>query len=173
MGELPRGYLNTEQAAAVLGLSARTLESYRVKGGGPPYLKCCNRIRYLLSDLDRWAVESRRRTTSGGKDARSGRRRKARRTGGARGKAAAPVVEGWLSAGDLAAILGINLRTLFRCRRLGLGPAFEMVDGEVRYPLSEVERWFASGRRTSTREPGGDTPGASPDASPDTGEDDR
>ena len=173
MGEAPRSYLDTQQAAAVLGLSQRTLESYRVKGGGPPYLKCCNRIRYLRSDLDRWAVESRRRTTSGGKDARRGDARKARPLSGAPGGAVAPADEDWLSAGDLAALLGVNLRTLMRYRALGRGPGFETVDGEVRYARAEVERWLERGRRSSTRDAGGNSSAAPSDTSPDTGEDDR
>ena len=64
MGETPTYYLSTPQAAAVLGLSPRTLESYRVTGGGPPFLTYCNRVHYLRSDLDAWAVSGRRRSTS-------------------------------------------------------------------------------------------------------------
>ena len=41
MGEEPTRYLSTPQAAALLGLSHRTLERYRVTGGGPPFLRYC------------------------------------------------------------------------------------------------------------------------------------
>ena len=51
MGEEPICYLDTTQAAALLGLSPRTLEHYRVAGGGPPFLTYCNRIHYLHADL--------------------------------------------------------------------------------------------------------------------------
>ena len=64
LGGEPDCYLDTRQAAAVLGLSARTLEGYRVTGGGPPFLTYCNRIHYLRADLYDWVAESRRRSTS-------------------------------------------------------------------------------------------------------------
>ena len=57
-------YMTTPQAAAYLGLSPRTLESYRCRGGGPPYYVLGSVVRYLLSDLVRWASARRRRSTS-------------------------------------------------------------------------------------------------------------
>lgn len=60
--------LDTEQAAAVLGLKRRTLELQRQQGFGPPQIRVSSRtIRYLESDLRDW-LESRRRvsTTDGG-----------------------------------------------------------------------------------------------------------
>ena len=56
--------LTTEQAAAHLGLSPRTLERYRVRGGGPPFVSYCNRVHYLRDDLDTWVDERRRLSTS-------------------------------------------------------------------------------------------------------------
>ena len=58
------GYITTAQAAAYLGLSPRTLESYRCRGGGPPYYDLGGVVRYLLSDLVKWASARRRRSTS-------------------------------------------------------------------------------------------------------------
>lgn len=56
--------MNQTQAAAVLGLSPRTLEDYRWKGGGPSYLQLSrNCIRYRHSDLMAWA-EGRRRSST-------------------------------------------------------------------------------------------------------------
>ena len=60
----PTCYLNTRQAAEILGLSPRTLETYRVTGGGPPFLTYCNRVHYLRSDLDAWAIAGRRGSTT-------------------------------------------------------------------------------------------------------------
>ena len=57
-------YLNTREAAAVLGLSARTLDRYRVSGDGPVFLKLGGRVRYLREDLDEWVRSRRRRSTS-------------------------------------------------------------------------------------------------------------
>lgn len=52
-------YLDTREAAAYLGLSPRTLENLRWKGGGPAFLKPGGRkkgaVRYTLADLDAWA----------------------------------------------------------------------------------------------------------------------
>ena len=63
MNETTR-YMTTPQAAAYLGLSPRTLESYRCRGGGPPFHVFGSVVRYLLSDLVRWASARRRHSTS-------------------------------------------------------------------------------------------------------------
>ena len=55
--------LNTAQAAAALDLSPRTLERYRVVGGGPRFRKIGRWVRYLPSDLERW-LDGRVRTTT-------------------------------------------------------------------------------------------------------------
>ena len=57
-------YMTTAQAAACLGLSPRTLESYRCRGGGPPYYDLGGVVRYLLSDVIEWASKRRRNSTS-------------------------------------------------------------------------------------------------------------
>lgn len=58
----PRRYLNSEEAARILRLSARTLERMRVEGSGPKYLKAGRgtraRVLYRPTDLDAW-LESR------------------------------------------------------------------------------------------------------------------
>ena len=164
-------YLNTQQAAAHLGLSHRTLESYRVKGGGPPFLTYCNRIHYLRRDLDAWAVKSRRRLTSEGPG--DDRRRTGSMRPGRRVKRAedAPAVEAgdgdFLSEDELAALLQVSTRTLARYREWGWEPAFETADGQVRYRRTVVEAWLASGRRSSTSDPGEpETDDADPSMSP-------
>ena len=57
-------YMTTPQAAAYLGLSPRTLESYRCRGGGPPFYVFGSVVRYLLSDVVKWASKRRRNSTS-------------------------------------------------------------------------------------------------------------
>ena len=59
-----RTNLSTRQAAAVLGLSPRTLERYRVTGDGPVFNKLGRRVCYARADLDGWTSGRRRRSTS-------------------------------------------------------------------------------------------------------------
>ncbi|MCH7540794.1 MAG: helix-turn-helix domain-containing protein [Proteobacteria bacterium] len=61
----PDALLFTTEAALLTGLSPRTLESLRLRGGSPPYYAVTPRaIRYKRSDLDAWIAERRRRNTS-------------------------------------------------------------------------------------------------------------
>ena len=55
-------YLNQADAGR-LGLSARTLECFRIDGRGPKYLKLGRRVAYSRDDLMAW-VESRRRSST-------------------------------------------------------------------------------------------------------------
>ena len=57
-------YLRTPDAAAYLGISASTLEKYRVFGGGPRYHKLGRVVVYLVSDLDAFAQAQPRASTS-------------------------------------------------------------------------------------------------------------
>ena len=201
MGETPTCYLSTPQAAAVLGLSPRTLECYRVTGGGPPFLTYCNRVHYLRTDLDAWAVSGRRRSTSDDGGAADGGRKRAGGVarangiaGTGRGRRASPpkteaeasenailpdagsgTVSGHLSVDELAALLQVSRRTLDRYRAKGIGPAFEKVDGRVRYARAGVEVWLASGRRGSISDgddaaPGSPSDACSPQPAPGIGE---
>ena len=56
--------LNTRQAAERCNLSPRTLEKYRVTGGGPPFIRLGSAVRYRIEDLDSWIAANRRRSTS-------------------------------------------------------------------------------------------------------------
>ena len=58
------GYIKTKEAAALVGLSHRTLETYRSKGGGPPYSLLGRSVRYLPSVVLAWAAARCRRSTS-------------------------------------------------------------------------------------------------------------
>ena len=53
-----RAYLSTPQAAAILGLSRRTLERYRVTGEGPVFAKIGRRVCYAR------VARRRKRSTS-------------------------------------------------------------------------------------------------------------
>ena len=138
MGKRRNDYLTTKQAAAHLELSPRTLERYRVRGGGPPFVSYCNRVRYVRSDLDTWAVDRRRVSTSDTADIAGmpGRRPVKRKK----------VPAGRLSVFELATLLGVCRRTLDRYREKGIGPAFEKVDGRVLYFRAGLEAWIARER---------------------------
>ena len=56
-------HLPTREAANYLGLSHRTLEGMRCRGGGPAFLKLGRRVLYRQVDLDAW-VESNLRTST-------------------------------------------------------------------------------------------------------------
>ena len=60
---LPR-YLRTPEAARLLAISPRTLEKHRVFGTGPIFRKLGGRVVYAVSDLEAWAEEGTRRSTS-------------------------------------------------------------------------------------------------------------
>jgi hypothetical protein len=48
-------FLNTEQAAFYLGLSARKLQQMRVRGTGPAFRRHSRYVRYHIDDLDAWS----------------------------------------------------------------------------------------------------------------------
>ncbi len=54
----------TEEAAKRLRVSPRTMERWRVKGGGPPYRKHGKRALYEEQTLMKWSAEGERRSTS-------------------------------------------------------------------------------------------------------------
>ena len=62
----PKVILTTREAAALLTLSPRMLERYRVKGGGPRYLKIGGSVRYARADLLEWVLTMRRDGTREG-----------------------------------------------------------------------------------------------------------
>lgn len=58
-------YVDTRQAAAMVGLSPRTMEYYRTTGQGPAFSRLGGRVRYAVSDIERWARARRRYRTGG------------------------------------------------------------------------------------------------------------
>ena len=59
-------WLRTEDAALHLGVSPRTLEAWRLRGGGPPFHKPTSArvVRYRLDELDEWLGGSRSSTSA-------------------------------------------------------------------------------------------------------------
>lgn len=47
----PDALLTERQAAGFLNLSVRTLQGWRLRGGGPVYVKCGRAVRYRRQDL--------------------------------------------------------------------------------------------------------------------------
>lgn len=60
---VPR-FMRTQQAAAYLGLSHRTLEKHRTYGTGPAYRKLGGRVVYAIEDLQAWADRGAKVSTS-------------------------------------------------------------------------------------------------------------
>lgn len=57
--------INENEAAAIIGYSVRALQGWRVKGGGPRFIKVSSRsIRYRRRDLIEWAESRLRASTS-------------------------------------------------------------------------------------------------------------
>jgi hypothetical protein len=61
----PDALLLTIEAAFILGLSPRTLESLRMRGGGPPFIAVTPKaIRYRRRDLEAWISDRQRVSTA-------------------------------------------------------------------------------------------------------------
>ncbi len=50
-------FVDTRGAAAIIGLSASTLATLRVRGGSPPFRKHGRRVFYSVADLLAWSQE--------------------------------------------------------------------------------------------------------------------
>ena len=56
--------VNAKQAAEILGRSVKTLEHWRLVGGGPIYCKIGKRVTYETDDLAAFKAAHRRTSTS-------------------------------------------------------------------------------------------------------------
>ena len=56
--------LDTRAAADFLCISARTLEGFRVRGGGPRFVKIGGSVRYRLASLEEYLRQQERASTS-------------------------------------------------------------------------------------------------------------
>ncbi|HEY8535206.1 MAG TPA: helix-turn-helix domain-containing protein [Vicinamibacterales bacterium] len=56
--------IDEDEAAELLGLAPRTLQTWRHRGEGPPYVRISSRcIRYRVADLEAWAAGLVQRST--------------------------------------------------------------------------------------------------------------
>jgi hypothetical protein len=62
--EIQSPYLTTDQVAAYLQLSPRTVEKFRLSGKGPDFFKLGGRVYYTLETIKEWANGRRRQSTS-------------------------------------------------------------------------------------------------------------
>ncbi len=56
--------LNQDEAAEALAVPARTLEAWRCRGGGPPFVRIGRHVRYRLRDLQAWIEERTFKSTA-------------------------------------------------------------------------------------------------------------
>ena len=56
--------LNEHQASQYLNVSVRSLQAWRLRGGGPKYAKLGRSVRYRRTDLDHYVVENLTSSTS-------------------------------------------------------------------------------------------------------------
>ncbi len=56
--------INEEHASTILKVSTRTLQAWRVRGGGPMFVKVGRSVRYRLEDLETFVNENVHQSTS-------------------------------------------------------------------------------------------------------------
>lgn len=56
----PTLYYDTKSLADRLGLSPDTIETWRYRGGGPPWIKIGKLIRYSVEAVEKWLAEQTR-----------------------------------------------------------------------------------------------------------------
>ena len=57
--------IDSNAAAEFCGTTSKTMETWRMKGGGPPFVRVSRKcIRYRRLDLRKWADTQMRRSTS-------------------------------------------------------------------------------------------------------------
>jgi excisionase family DNA binding protein len=52
------------EVAALLGVSRRTMQGWRWRGGGPPYVRVGSAVRYEPAEVQAWLDAQRRTSTS-------------------------------------------------------------------------------------------------------------
>jgi hypothetical protein len=72
-------FLNTGEAGNFLNISPRTLEKFRVTGGGPQFRKLGSRVLYAIADLHAWADSKAYSNTSETQGAESCELKRSRR----------------------------------------------------------------------------------------------
>lgn len=59
-----RSHLNEVELAELLNLSSRTLQGWRLKGGGPAFEKFGRAVRYSVATVAAWIADRERDSTS-------------------------------------------------------------------------------------------------------------
>ena len=59
----PAAHIDEKEAAKFLGISPRTLQGYRIKGGGPDFIKIGKSVRYKIGYLIQWSENYKRSNT--------------------------------------------------------------------------------------------------------------
>jgi hypothetical protein len=60
----PEPLHDQEWAASIIGCKPKTLEAWRTRGGGPPFVRVGRLAKYRGSDLHAWIEQNVRRSTS-------------------------------------------------------------------------------------------------------------
>jgi len=61
----PQQFIDEKIAAEFLGISPRTLQGYRTKGGGPEFHKISHKVvRYKIAELIKWTNNKKKKNTS-------------------------------------------------------------------------------------------------------------
>ncbi|MDP6244900.1 MAG: helix-turn-helix domain-containing protein [Myxococcota bacterium] len=56
MRSMPRTLVTQTEASEFFRLRPRTLESWRRRGGGPPFVQLPKGVRYRAADLEQWVA---------------------------------------------------------------------------------------------------------------------
>lgn len=56
--------LNETEMAQLLGVQPATLQAWRLRGGGPPFVKINRLVRYNSRDVEAWLLTRKRSSTS-------------------------------------------------------------------------------------------------------------
>lgn len=60
----PSGFLDTANTALYLGLSEKTIATWRCLGKGIPFKKIGNRVMYAKTDIDNWLEQQKLYTST-------------------------------------------------------------------------------------------------------------
>ena len=64
MKDIQTEYVDTQTAEVITSTPRSTLETLRIRGGGPVYVKRGRRVLYALTDLRVWLDEAKRRSSA-------------------------------------------------------------------------------------------------------------
>lgn len=56
--------LNEKEVAARWSISPRTLQAWRLKGGGPRFVRLGRAVRYMVQELEQWVANQTKQSTA-------------------------------------------------------------------------------------------------------------